>query len=474
MQEKEIIFGAPGCGKTTYLMSILEKELERYAPERIAFVSHTRKGAYEGLDRAIEKFGYVEDNFPYFKTLHAICFKELRMSRYDMVGKKDYKVFSQAMNMNFIGYYSEEFKHNDDQFLHLYFLKHNNYAMYEKMRDAAQINVNKLKHVAHNYVRYKEKFRKYDFTDLLKNVLKQGTVLDVDVAIIDEAQDLTTLQWQVCEQLFKNAKKVYIAGDDDQAIYEWSGADVHYFLGIKGKRTILDTSWRLKTELLTFAKKLSSHIVERVDKDFHANAVGGNVIFYNDLKDFEFNPAETYYCLARNNYYLSRYTDECKKQLLLFDYKGTPSVSKETVKAINDFDKYKKKELDDRSAMNVTKHLKKDIKNIESLAWYEAFNMSAADQLYYRQLIQHKVELHAPKIHINTIHGVKGGEADNVILFMDVTKTVYEHLYKMADSELRVLYVACTRARTNLHIIYEQSKYGYSHIFKELTDDNNL
>lgn len=474
MQEKQIIFGAPGCGKTTALMEILKKELKDYSPKRIAFVSHTKKGSREGLERAMEKFNFKEEDFPYFKTLHAICFRELRMSRYDMIGKKDYKIFSQAMNMNFIGYYSEEFKHNDDQYLHLYFLKHNNYEMYKKIRDATQIDINVLKHVAHNYNNYKLKFKKYDFTDLLKNVIKKNMDVPVDVAIIDEAQDLTTLQWKVCEQLFRGAKKVYIAGDDDQAIYEWSGADVTYFLNIDGRRRILDTSWRLKTELLTFAKKISAMITERVDKDFHAHAEGGSIKFYNKVSDITFNDDETYFCLARNNCFLTKYSTELRNQLKIFDQKGEPSADPEIVWAINNFEKYKREELSDRDAMAVKKHIKKDVMRLDDLNWYDVFQMQPAVSFYYRQLIQNKVKIHAPKIHINTIHGVKGGEADNVVLLMDVTKVIHKNLYNLTDSEMRCLYVACTRAKSNLHIVYEQTKHSYNDIFKELTDDNNL
>ena len=76
MNNAHIIFGAPGCGKTTYLMKILEKELKEHAPDKIAFVSFTKKGTYEGRSRALEKFDYKEGDLPYFRTLHSIAFRE--------------------------------------------------------------------------------------------------------------------------------------------------------------------------------------------------------------------------------------------------------------------------------------------------------------------------------------------------------------------------------------------------------------
>jgi superfamily I DNA/RNA helicase len=474
MQQKEIIFGAPGCGKTTYLINVLKEVLKSYAPERIAIVSFTKKGAYELLNRALAEFDLPEDAFPYARTLHSICFRALNMSIYDMLSKNDYRDFSKAMNMNFVGYYTEEFFHNDDRFLHLYFLKQNNYDMYIKVRDAMQENIITLKHVAHNYKRYKEHAKKHDFTDMLLNTIKKDINLDIDIAIIDEAQDLTTLQWDTCDVLFKNAKRIYIAGDDDQAIYEWTGADITRFLSIDGTKTILNKSWRLRSNLLTFAKKITSKIDVRVDKDFKPLEEGGNIHYYNTIKDFKFNPEESYYCLARNNYYLKRYTTELKRQTLIFQHKHKLSADPDIIHAINSFNAYKKGEALDKDAIKVQKYLKKDAKHIDKLSWFECFNLKPDDIFYYRKLIQNKVEITEPKITVNTIHGVKGGEADNVILFMDVTKVVYHNLYTLSDSELRCLYVACTRAKFNLHIIHAETKYSYTEIFKELNNEYNL
>ena len=474
MENTEIIFGAPGCGKTTKLMDILEIELKQSTPDRIAFISFTKKGAYEGLARALDKFDYDESDFRYFRTLHSLCFSELKTSRYDMLSKKDYRIFSAAMNMKFVGYYTEEFYHNDDMYLYLYFLKHNNYKMYEKIRDSIQVNIETLKHVALNYTKYKEHFKKKDFTDLLKDTIKKKIILDIDVAIIDEAQDLTTLQWEVCQMLFANAKKVYIAGDDDQAIYEWTGADIDYFLALEGKRIILHKSWRLKSELLNFAKKISALIENRVDKDFKPANDGGQIEYYNTIQDFKFNSDETYYCLSRNNYYLRRYSIELKKQLKIFKIKNKLSVDPDVIFAINNFKKYKENHLLEHDAIKVKKFLRKDIVDITKFEWYEVFTLPTDDIFYYRRLIQNKVNIEEPKIFVNTIHGVKGGEADNVILLMDVTKVVYQQLYKLSDSELRVLYVACTRAKNSLHIIHAETKYSYTDTFKELNNEHNI
>ncbi len=115
---QQVVFGAPGCGKTTYLLDILERELKLVNPDEIAFVSFTRKGSYEGKRRALDKFGFSDGDLPYFRTLHSIAFRANGCSKYDMISKADYKEFSVACDMKFTGYYTEEFYHTNTTTIH--------------------------------------------------------------------------------------------------------------------------------------------------------------------------------------------------------------------------------------------------------------------------------------------------------------------------------------------------------------------
>jgi len=60
------------------------------------------------------------------------------------------------------------------------------------------------------------------------------------------------------------------------------------------------------------------------------------------------------------------------------------------------------------------------------------------------------------RVKLSTIHAAKGGEADNVLLILDNTKTIREAIEKSQDKEdeeNRVWYVGVTRTKQNLYIM---------------------
>ena len=60
------------------------------------------------------------------------------------------------------------------------------------------------------------------------------------------------------------------------------------------------------------------------------------------------------------------------------------------------------------------------------------------------------------RVQLSTIHSAKGGEATNVLLILDNTKTIREATEKSQDKEdeeNRVWYVGVTRTSKNLYIM---------------------
>jgi ATP-dependent exoDNAse (exonuclease V) beta subunit len=103
-----------------------------------------------------------------------------------------------------------------------------------------------------------------------------------------------------------------------------------------------------------------------------------------------------------------------------------------------------------------------DLKN----EWYDALlKIPAEIRANYTQMqINKELELDEPRIVLDTFHGAKGTEAENVIVLTDMATQTFELYEKNRDDELRALYVAVTRAKRSLHLITPRQSTAYKDI----------
>jgi len=66
-----------------------------------------------------------------------------------------------------------------------------------------------------------------DFADML---MQAPDDIGAEVLFVDEAQDLTPLQWQIVRRWGAEAETFVVVGDDDQLLYQFIGADAATFL----------------------------------------------------------------------------------------------------------------------------------------------------------------------------------------------------------------------------------------------------
>ena len=100
-------------------------------------------------------------------------------------------------------------------------------------------------------------------------------------------------------------------------------------------------------------------------------------------------------------------------------------------------------------------------------AWYEAFTQAAdLEVTYIRNMLEKNEKLtEKARIFLSTIHAIKGGEENNVILSLELGDKIIKAMRKSldkADEEHRVWYVGTTRARNNLYLLKARiARKGY-------------
>ena len=98
--------------------------------------------------------------------------------------------------------------------------------------------------------------------------------------------------------------------------------------------------------------------------------------------------------------------------------------------------------------------------------WYDVMQrkFKDKDKLYFQKLMSEGVDLNLPpKITIDTIHQVKGGEADNVVLASKCNFPSHFDKKNLEEKvkELRVWYTGVTRTKNTLHLLSTYHQYHF-------------
>jgi superfamily I DNA/RNA helicase len=241
---------------------------------------------------------------------------------------------------------------------------------------------------------------------------------------VDEAQDCTNLQWECIRKLSKNAHNVIIAGDDDQAIYEWNGANPHgmadfaKYHGLKPQ--VLNQSYRVPQVIHDWVhQKFLSEISLRVDKEFKAAPRPGGILRYGDLNGFPltwFHHSGGGMILVRDRFQMRELRQALHHEMIPYEVigGGSPWTSM-TANALRNGDPAK-----------------------IHPSWIE----------FYRQW-DPTAEVRTT---IGTIHQAKGMEADRVVVDLTLSSRTLLGIELNRDAELRVQYVAATRAAKELFL----------------------
>ena len=97
-----------------------------------------------------------------------------------------------------------------------------------------------------------------------------------------------------------------------------------------------------------------------------------------------------------------------------------------------------------------------------SMRWHQALTKIDIDtKNYVLNALKRKDNVRNPRIKVSTIHSMKGGEADNVLVIPDISGAAYKEFMVNPATEHRVYYVAVTRAKKALHIMLPETSRHY-------------
>ncbi|GAB7013794.1 UvrD-helicase domain-containing protein [Halolamina salina] len=311
------LFGGPGSGKTTALLDRVEELLEDedVTVRDVLVVSYTRAAAAEIRERLAERLDTtpraLQGNVC---TMHAKAYELLDLSRGDVVGESDKEEFCEEYGVEYedeksgagrrtarsttlgnkVIATSQWLQRTDRDVADWYDVPFK--WDVEEVRLPPDIDPNAqegnkytptwpsdddrldVPEAIRGWRSYKGENGVIGFADMLERVAQRSLQPNVDYLIIDEFQDITTLQSKVYEEWKPHLEKALIAGDDDQVVYAWQGADPDLLLDEEvDEDVVLPNSYRLPSRVLNVVNKEIRHIDKRQEKDLRPRKEGGTV-----------------------------------------------------------------------------------------------------------------------------------------------------------------------------------------------------
>ncbi|MFC4247172.1 UvrD-helicase domain-containing protein [Natribaculum luteum] len=521
------LFGGPGSGKTTALLDHVEEILDQEGVtfRDILVVSYTRAAAQEVRERLAERLDEspraLQGNVC---TMHAKAYDLLDLSRGDVIGEKDKEEFCEEYGLEYEDEYSGAGRRTARSTTIGNKIIATSQWLQRTRRDVAdwydvpfQWDVEEVRlppeidpnaqegnkytptwpsdddridvpEAIRAWRSYKGREGKIGFADMLERVRQRSLVPNVDYLVIDEFQDITTLQYDVYQEWKPHVKRVLIAGDDDQVVYSWQGADPALLLEEDvDEDVILPNSYRLPSNVLNAVNQEIRHIDQRQDKDLEPRKDGGSVEAHQNRSMLDLvrmvrrtlvEDDGTIMLLFRARYQMFQFVDEfitegvpftaLTDQRMWTDRLTQYVRAVEAVEAGEDVDGLQARRLADmlmdsafgtndrddlfdviddlqeKADVDDLQELTVPLEVVEEHVPFMPGPASAADMVrkvtnFQKKSIQAYFaigEYHMmdpDRVRVGTIHSAKGREADHVFVATDLTEKVVEQMVATVD-----------------------------------------
>ena len=322
---RKIIHGPPGTGKTFTLIKYLDKELKenKIDPQKIVYISFSNAAAREARRR-------ITDDLYHIGTMHSLGSNELEIDTNTQLLKgsrwNSFKNFSQiCRDMSFESYVNEagyvEYMNPN--------MKVIQYARSRKLDlQQAAIDLDIIHLVDLGFVEqlnedlknFKNGTGMVEYSDMISQFVDKRKCPPIDIVFLDEAQDLSPLQWDMFFYLESVSIRSYVAGDDDQTIYTFQGADPSIFINLKGDEDPQIQSRRVPKQIHKLAESIFPYMSERLDKKWQPREAEGNIYEDVTLEELDLNSGN-WMILARTNKMLEPIKEYLYDMNLRFDAK---------------------------------------------------------------------------------------------------------------------------------------------------------
>ena len=494
-KDVRVILANAGTGKTRRMIEEVSKELETRRPEELAFVTFTRKGAEEGLHRVCSKLVLTPEDLPYFRTLHSLTFHALGLKATQMFGRLDQRKFNKEYGYEVNRCEVDTGKvapSRDSKYLDFYDLERSG-ALTSKQLAEADIEIGYYRQLVRKYEEYKANEHLVDFFDCLIKYVQEGDSLPCKVVFIDEAQDISALQWKVIDKAFSRAEKIVICGDDKQSIYTYSGARPDFLIDLSKQYPVehLSVSYRIPYSVYKLSVAITNFIGDKTEQKAEPRMENGegSITQLPDLErlknfireeDYNENKNEaSWYILSRNNCFLEEPKKLLEENLIPYWTAEGFFMGGQIMKRLKDYEGYrlegygnpKKKEdfqrrfgIEDFSVPFTDTCLFTEGRKWVYASYIEKYGLKKLEEMCKWN----------PQILVSTIHHVKGGEAVNVAVMLDTTRKTVGNIFNDIDEELRILYVGVTRTKQNLYLVDSKNGQGYDKLLSVIKEENKL